>query len=220
MEDKVRVAISQLKNSEAHGEDGVTAEILRLGGELVVQWLNHLADCVWREEAVPKDWKKSLLIRYTRKASELSVITTAIYHCSVFQAWLSAEPSFAVSSCAELQLPGGCLMGGLEDHVTIIVNGPHYQHKKTTAMAVLPHGNTDGELYPNPESITLHPNSDPIEAMSSFEYLGSTMSDDCILLAEVEARISKTSRAFRLLNRVLWYQRKIKQQRSVCSILS
>ena len=107
-------------------------------------------------------------------------------------------------------------MGGLEDHVTIIVNGRHYQHKKTTAMAVLPHGNTDGELYPNPESITLHPNSDPIEAMSSFEYLGSTMSDDCILLAEVEAHISKTSRAFRLLNRVLWYQRKIKHHTEVC----
>lgn len=67
MEDKVRVAISQLKNSEAHGEDGVTAEILRLGGELVVQWLKHLADCVWREEAVPKDWKKSLLIPLHKK---------------------------------------------------------------------------------------------------------------------------------------------------------
>ena len=53
--------------------------------------------------------------------------------------------------------------------------------KKTKTMAVLPPGDTGVEQYPAPESITLHPNSDPIEVVSSFEYLGSTMSDDCSL---------------------------------------
>ena len=87
--------------------------------------------------------------------------------------------------------------------------------KKTKTMAVLPSGDTEGEQYPKPEPITLHPNSDPVEVVSTFEYLGSTMSDDCSLTAEVEARISKASKAFSSLSRVLWYQRKVKRQTKI-----
>ena len=61
-EEDLRIAISQLSNGKAPGEDGITAEILRLGAESVVQLLKHLADRVWCEEAVPKVWKKSLLV--------------------------------------------------------------------------------------------------------------------------------------------------------------
>ena len=87
--------------------------------------------------------------------------------------------------------------------------------KKTKTMAVLPFGDTEGEQYPEPEPITLHPNSDPVEVGSTFEYFGSTMSDDCSLTAEVEARISKASKAFSSLSRVLWYQRKVKRQTKI-----
>ena len=58
--------------------------------------------------------------------------------------------------------------------------------KKTKTMAVLPLGATGGEQYPEPEPITLHPNSDPIKVVSSFEYRGSTMSDDCSLSLSIE----------------------------------
>ena len=51
--EELKIAISQLSNGKAHGEDGITAEIHKLGGEPLVQWLKHLADCVWTEEAVP-----------------------------------------------------------------------------------------------------------------------------------------------------------------------
>ena len=66
-----------------------------------------------------------------------------------------------------------------------------------------------------PESITLHHSSDPIEVVSSFEYLGSTISEDYSLNAEVEAHISKASRAFNSLSRVLWYQRRGKRQTKI-----
>ena len=68
-EEELRITSSQLNSGKAPGEDGVSAEVLRLGGESVVEWLKHLADCVWREEAVPKDWKKSLLIPLHKKGS-------------------------------------------------------------------------------------------------------------------------------------------------------
>ena len=87
--------------------------------------------------------------------------------------------------------------------------------KKTKTCAVLPPGDTGGEQYPEPEPITLHIRSDPIKVVSSFEYLGSTMSDDCSLTAEVETRISKASKAFSSLSRVLWYQRMVKRQTKI-----
>ena len=68
-QEELRIAISQLSNGKAPGEDGITAEILRLGGESVVQWLKHLADCVWCEEAVPKVWKKYLLVPLHKKST-------------------------------------------------------------------------------------------------------------------------------------------------------
>ena len=66
-EEELKIAISQLNNGKAPGKDGITAEILRLGLESLVQWLKHLADHEWSEEAVHKDWKKSLLIPLHRK---------------------------------------------------------------------------------------------------------------------------------------------------------
>ena len=41
---------------KSQGEDEITAELLKLGGEVVVQWLAQLASLVWESEAVPEDW--------------------------------------------------------------------------------------------------------------------------------------------------------------------
>ena len=52
--DEVRAALQALKNGKAPGGDEITAE-LKLGGEVVVQWLTQLASLVWESEAVPED---------------------------------------------------------------------------------------------------------------------------------------------------------------------
>ena len=69
-----------MNNGKAPGEDGTTAEILRLGGESVVLWLKHLADRVWSEEAVPKDWKKSLLVQLHKKGTKTVCLTIMAFH--------------------------------------------------------------------------------------------------------------------------------------------
>ena len=61
-EDEIRAAIKLLKNGKAPGVDKITAELLKLGEERVVQWLTQLAVSIWQSESVPEDWVKQLTI--------------------------------------------------------------------------------------------------------------------------------------------------------------
>ena len=68
-EEEVRTALKLMKNGRAPGADGISAELLKLGGDTVVQWLLHLATVVWEEERVPEDWVKQLTIPLHKKGS-------------------------------------------------------------------------------------------------------------------------------------------------------
>ena len=383
-EEEIKVAVSQLRSGKAPGEDGITAEILRLGGESVVQWLKHLADRVWSEEGIPKDWKKSLVVPLHKKGTRTvcdnyrgisllsipsKVICRAIlnrikprvelqlresqcgfrkgrgcadqlfslrvmmekareYHRPLYMCFIDLRKAYdSVDRAALWELlqrtyslpqkliaiirafhehstaavraygkvseefevtsgvrqgcvlaptlfnmyfdavihmaleqhrslgrgivmlyqPEGMLVGNRRFNCRTLISDLEYADdmtlvaaswedlkamlqsldekcqqmgltistKKTKTMAVLPSGDSVREQFPRPEAITLRPDSDPVKVVSNFEYLGSTMSDDCSLNAEVEARISKASRAFSSLSRILWYQRKIKQQTKI-----
>ena len=68
-EDEIRAAIKQLKNGRAPGIDMITAELLKLGGEAVVQWLTRLAVSIWQSESVPEDWVTQLTIPLHKKGA-------------------------------------------------------------------------------------------------------------------------------------------------------
>ena len=85
-------------------------------------------------------------------------------------------------------------------HMDLTIN-----YKKMKLLTVLPDDDTQ-PLSP----ILLHPESDPIEVVPSFQYLGSTVSNDCTVDAEVSSRITKASQSYGSLNRILWHQKKIK----------
>ena len=70
-EEEISVAISQLRKGRAPGPDGLLAESLRLGGAETVRWLRILFDCIWREEEVPAEWRKQLLIPLHKKGSRM-----------------------------------------------------------------------------------------------------------------------------------------------------
>ena len=74
--------------------------------------------------------------------------------------------------------------------------------KKTKTLAVLP-PDSPADLTPTP--IHLLPGEEPIEVVFSFQYLGSTIQQDCSLDCEINSRICKDLRS---LYRVLWLQRK------------
>jgi hypothetical protein len=55
--EEVRKAVKRLKNGKAGGNDGIVAELLKYGGEGVINWLFEVLTEVCREKKVPEDWK-------------------------------------------------------------------------------------------------------------------------------------------------------------------
>ena len=78
--------------------------------------------------------------------------------------------------------------------------------RKTKILAIRPAVNPSQP----PREVLLRPIDDPVSVVEDFEYLGSAVSADCSLDKEISSRISKASRSFNSLCRVLWYQRRVK----------
>ena len=68
-EDEVREAILQLKNNKAPGDDGITAELLKLGGETIVEEMTRIAVSIWRSERIPEDWLMQITIPVYKKGA-------------------------------------------------------------------------------------------------------------------------------------------------------
>ena len=60
--------------------------------------------------------------------------------------------------------------------------------KKTKTLAFLPDNS-----YQKPEPILMHADDVPVEVVSSFQYLGSIVQDDCDTSVEIDSRIGKAS---------------------------
>ena len=79
--------------------------------------------------------------------------------------------------------------------------------KKTKILAVRP----STFLSAAPRAVHLKSVEEPVAVVEEFEYLGSTISQDCTLDREISMCISKAARTFGSLYRVLWCRRKLKR---------
>ena len=59
---EVRQAIQDLKVRKAAGPSGVTGEMIKAAGELVVDWLTSICNRIVKEEAIPESWQMSELV--------------------------------------------------------------------------------------------------------------------------------------------------------------
>ncbi len=59
---EVGKAIARLKCGKAMGMDGITAEMLKYGGDAVVEWMLLISERAWKEGEVPDDWKKAIIV--------------------------------------------------------------------------------------------------------------------------------------------------------------
>ena len=69
-EEEISAAVSQTKNGKAPGLDGITSEVLKLGGEVSIRWLTSIFNAVWTNESVPSDWTKQLIVPIHKKGSQ------------------------------------------------------------------------------------------------------------------------------------------------------
>lgn len=60
-EEELRKIIAELKNNKAAGEDSVTAEMLKSGGDITITTLRREMEKIWESEAIPDDWKTALI---------------------------------------------------------------------------------------------------------------------------------------------------------------
>ena len=67
--EEVEVAVRKLKNGKAPGSDEIVAELVKNGGQVMVDWLWELLREVWRTKRVPQDWKNAILIPLHKKQS-------------------------------------------------------------------------------------------------------------------------------------------------------
>ena len=88
---------------------------------------------------------------------------------------------------------------------TCRIMGLSINYKKTKLLSVLP----NDDIQP-PSPILLHPDCDPIEVVTSFQYLGSIVSNECTSDIEISSHITKVSQSFGSLNHILWHQKKIR----------
>ena len=71
-EEEIITAISELRSGKAPGPDGVSLEMLSLGGEGTSHWLKFIFDTIWATESVPEDWQSQILVPLHKKGGRTS----------------------------------------------------------------------------------------------------------------------------------------------------
>ena len=68
--EEVEKAMKKLKNGKAAGNDNIAAELLKNGGEAMVDWVTELVQEVWRTRKVPQEWKDATLVPLFKKKDQ------------------------------------------------------------------------------------------------------------------------------------------------------
>lgn len=71
--EEARAALNGLRNNKAAGPDCLPAEVLKYGGEAVVESLHELFSVIWRRGIVPRQWKNANIISIYKKKGDCAV---------------------------------------------------------------------------------------------------------------------------------------------------
>ena len=64
-------AVDKLKNRKGVGVDGIPGELLKASGDATKRKIHELCNRVWKEEKVPEEWGKAILITIPKKGDLL-----------------------------------------------------------------------------------------------------------------------------------------------------
>ena len=63
----IKSAIKSLKIGKVAGVDNIPPEAIRVGGEVSIEALHSLLNKIWRQEEIPDEWRKGLLVKLPKK---------------------------------------------------------------------------------------------------------------------------------------------------------
>ena len=66
-------AMKKIKTGKAPGIDGVCGEMLKYGGDSIVEWIWKLCKLAWEEGRVPEDWKSGIIVPLYKGKGERDV---------------------------------------------------------------------------------------------------------------------------------------------------
>lgn len=64
-------AIKNLRNNKAPGEDGISSEILKAGGQILASNIHIIIMQIWENEVIPEEWKEVIVILIHKKGDKL-----------------------------------------------------------------------------------------------------------------------------------------------------
>ncbi|MCP4337615.1 MAG: reverse transcriptase family protein, partial [Desulfobulbaceae bacterium] len=70
---EVSEALKKVKMGKASGIDGVCGEMLKYGGEIVIEWVWKMCRLAWEEGSVPEDWKSGVIVPLYKGKGERGV---------------------------------------------------------------------------------------------------------------------------------------------------
>ena len=65
--EEVERAVKKLQNGKAAGDDRIVAELVKNGGETMIDWLVELIQEVWKTRRVSQEWKNATLVPLHKK---------------------------------------------------------------------------------------------------------------------------------------------------------
>ena len=64
---EIEAAIKKLKNNKSPGADGIHPEMIKYGGECLIETIQNLCNIIWVKEKVPDEWKIGTIVPLPKK---------------------------------------------------------------------------------------------------------------------------------------------------------
>ena len=79
-EQEVENSIKRLSNRKTPGIDGITSELIKAGGDMMIKILTILFNKIINTEKSSEDWSKMIITPIHKKGDKLNPITTKLLH--------------------------------------------------------------------------------------------------------------------------------------------
>ena len=64
---EIVAAVKKVKAGKAPGTDEIPEELLKHGGDCIIDQLHHICNDIWMKETIPDDWTKSIILTMPKK---------------------------------------------------------------------------------------------------------------------------------------------------------